>query len=213
MDVRGRLVAVALALVAFHIILLLSGSWATWVGAGSSSARAIVDGEVWRSVTAVTLHADAGHVLANAAFGLLFATMLAKDLGDGVAVAGMLAAAAAANLLSAAIAAPVHTSIGASTAVFGAVGMLVGLAAAGRGSGRATGSSPWLALGSGAALLALLGTAARADVLGHALGFMTGVPLGALAGVLARRGWLPSGAAAASVATAAVVGAWWLALR
>src|SRR4029453_5576354 len=36
-----------------------------WFDQGSASARTILSGEVWRTVTALTLHADLAHVLSN----------------------------------------------------------------------------------------------------------------------------------------------------
>src|SRR5438034_425376 len=64
-------------------------------------------------------------------------------------------------------------SIGASTAVFGALGALAAFPQHRRRA--------WVPLGAGLALLAFLGTSKRADLAGHLCGFVAGLLLGAVA--------------------------------
>jgi hypothetical protein len=104
-----------------------------------------------------------------------------------------------------------YIGVGASTAVFAAVGLLAGTALATPaprpGSRRG-------AIVSGVLLLALLGMNEASDILAHVLGFAVGLTLGAAGGSLshgvpARRrqaGW-------ALAAAAVVAGCWWLALK
>ena len=87
-----------------------------WFVRGSAEAASILRGEWWRTVTALTLHADAGHAVGNALLGGLLLTLLSRRLGPGPAswgllLAGVLGTAAAAELIR-------HrfTSVGASTA-------------------------------------------------------------------------------------------------
>ena len=47
-----------------------------WLEAGRAHARLIVQGEWWRTVTALTLHADGSHLLNNLVFGSLFGVLL-----------------------------------------------------------------------------------------------------------------------------------------
>lgn len=179
---------------------------------GSAIAERIVDGEWWRAVTALTLHADAAHILGNTFIGLVFTTPVCRLLGPGLGAALILATGVVGNLIAAVTRRTASTSVGASTAIFGAVGILCGRAVVRAARRRATGRRPWIPLAAGLALLALLGTSERADLLAHATGFVVGVPLGAMTAGTPRPGRLAQAAlAAASVLLVAV--SWWLALR
>ena len=48
-----------------------------WFEGGSADSTRILAGELWRSVTALCLHADVGHVASNALFGALFLVVIA----------------------------------------------------------------------------------------------------------------------------------------
>src|SRR5229473_61106 len=74
-----------------------------------------------------------------------------------------------------------YVSVGASTAVFAALGALALLQAVARRR------MALLALGAGSALLGLLGTGQNADLFAHLFGFAAGGALGAAAAWLARR--------------------------
>jgi predicted DCC family thiol-disulfide oxidoreductase YuxK len=81
-DERGAAwsgVVVAVLLLAFHA---LAGR--RWMDAGAAMAGRIRAGEVWRTVTALTLHADGPHVLSNAVACVVFVTAVARLLGPGV---------------------------------------------------------------------------------------------------------------------------------
>ena len=56
-----------------------------WLDAGSLQATAVRQGEVWRAVTALTLHFDVAHLLGNLGFGMFFGWLAAQLLGPGVA--------------------------------------------------------------------------------------------------------------------------------
>jgi membrane associated rhomboid family serine protease len=182
--------------------------------AGSADSERIVAGEPWRTVTALTLHADLSHLVANVTAGALLATAVCRIVGGGLGAALIVAAGAGGNALNAALQGPAHVSIGASTAVLGAVGLLSGLAfVRTRRSARARGRA-WLPIAAGLALLGMLGSDPRTDLGAHFFGFVVGIVLGAFAG------WSMSGVPgrgvqrALAVSTAVVVaGSWWLALR
>ncbi len=97
---------------------------ADWFDAGALVAGPTRSGEPWRAMTALTLHLDVGHLLANLGFGTVFGLLAGQLLGPGVAWASVLAAAASANLLNAFIQPASHASVGASTAVFATLGLL-----------------------------------------------------------------------------------------
>lgn len=189
-----------------------------WREAGVLSAvRVWEGGEWWRVITALTLHADVPHVFANLATGLWFARWLIPALGPGFSWFSVLLTGVLGNALNVAFYYPSdHRSLGASTAVFGALGILVGEAVGSLFLTR-PGRSWWrwvLPLGAGLALLAYLGAGGsqreRVDVAAHLWGFGVGVPWGFFVGRLqlgARlegRGQFAAGAFAALV----LAGAW-----
>jgi len=150
-----------------------------WVNRGVLEIALLRDAEWWRAFTALTLHADLGHLLANLAFGMLFAYPASQFVGVGVAWLAIVLGAGAANIVDMALHPPEHSILGASTAVFTALG----LTSAFTWRRRATGSLTWMQrlapLVAGIALLAFTGTGGeRTDVLAHLLGFVAGVGLG-----------------------------------
>ncbi len=158
-----------------------------WHAAGAADALAVLGGEPWRAVTALTLHSDAAHVLANAVSAAVFVTLVFRALGPGAGGALVLVSGAAGNLLNAWAQGAGHVSVGASTALFGAIGILCGLQFARVRFIRLGRRGAWLPLAAGLALLAMLGTAGeRTDVSAHALGLLCGLPLGALASLQPR---------------------------
>lgn len=179
--------------------------------AGSAVADLIMAREPWRAVTALTLHADLTHLAGNVLFGAILATGVCRALGPGLGAALIVLAGATGNLGAAYLYRTAHSAVGASTAVFGAVGILSGLSALRRRRWRGARRKAWVPLAAGAALLALVGTSPRADLAAHLLGFVAGLPLGAATAFTPPPGrgaqW------ALAVGTAAVVGgAWALAL-
>lgn len=202
-------VGAALLLVALHAV---TGAWSAaspWFAAGSANAEAVRQGEIWRLVTALTLHADMGHVLANAVTLVLFGTAVLSLVGSGVGLWLIVLAGALGNGVNVMIRWGGYDGVGASTAVFGAVGLLVGLQAARRGRRVGTRSQ---AIASGILLLALLGMSEQSDVMAHVLGLVAGVVLGA-AWVRAAPGSVGSRGQALLLAglVAFLAGCWWLA--
>ncbi|MGO8970998.1 MAG: rhomboid family intramembrane serine protease [Myxococcaceae bacterium] len=197
--------AFALALVTFYVRTGPESAGSPWFERGSADAAAILRGEWWRSVTALTLHADAGHAAGNALLGGLLLALLARSVGPGMASALILLSGIAGTLAAAGLTRHNFVSIGASTAVFGALGALAALP---RDSRRV-----WMPLVGGFALLALLGTSKSTDVAGHLCGFIAGVLAGAAVSHLPP---LQNRAAQASLAVAAgcvLVAAWLAAFR
>jgi rhomboid protease GluP len=186
---------------------------ADWLESGALLTGAVRQGEVFRAVTALTLHLDVGHLLANLGFGTVFGLLAGQILGPGIAWASILAAAAAANLLNAFVQPDVHASVGASTAVFATLGMLAGFEWRRRSSAPERRARRWAPLVAGIFLLAFTGTGGEhTDVLAH----LTGFAVGAAAGVAHATWRVPRGRfaqMAAGLASVVVVGvAWALAL-
>jgi membrane associated rhomboid family serine protease len=150
-----------------------------WFARGTASSDRILHGELWRAVTALTLHADTLHVLGNALTGSIFLSAVNRRLGDGRGPLVVLVAGALGNWMNAMWHRTGHLSIGASTAVFGAVGVLAAtqLALDRREVGR-----PWLErvapVVGGLALLGMLGASPHSDLLAHLFGLGAGLVVG-----------------------------------
>jgi membrane associated rhomboid family serine protease len=207
--------AVVAALLAFFLVTGPRRADGMWFARGAADAAKVVGGEPWRAITALTLHADLGHAVGNAVAGALFLAGVFRVFGFGVGAALVLVAGAAGNLWNAAARAGPHEVVGASTAVFGALGVLAGRALrVGRVHGR-RGRAAFVPLAAALALLAMIGSAGeRTDIWAHALGLAAGVPLGAGAARSGPRLASPAlQRAAGAAALAALGGAWALALR
>jgi rhomboid protease GluP len=158
-----------------------------WWRAGVSQAGLIREGEWWRTVTALSLHADSVHLAGNLVFGLVFGFLAGELLGWGLAWSGMLLAGALGNALNAFVQGPAHTSIGASTAVFATLGLLAAYTWQRRGPR----INRWVPFGGGIALLAFLGMGGeRTDVFAHVTGFGSGCLFGFFFGALETRSLL-----------------------
>lgn len=186
-----------------------------WVRLGNADAGAIMAGEWWRSITALTLHADELHLLGNLTIGGVFILFLCRALGSGLAWSLLLACGTCGNLLNAWVQSPLHRSVGASTAVFGAVGLLAAINLL--HDGQRLRQRWYLPLAAALALLALLGSEGENTDLGaHLFGFAVGIGLGLGTGYgLGKYGrpgpWL--NALLALICLGLVGGAWWAALR
>lgn len=188
--------------------------------AGDADAQAIVQrGEWWRCFTALTLHGDVSHIGANLMTGALFAGFLIPQLGTGGTWLLVLLSGAMGNFLNSYGYRDLpHRSIGASTAVFAALGMLVAAEAVARWQARQR--SRWqmiVPLGAGLALLAFLGVGEKhenIDFMAHWWGLCSGLALGMPAAAwrlrerLTRRAQQAAGLAAAALLALA----WWRAL-
>lgn len=154
-----------------------------FVAAGGLDGAAVRAGEWWRVVTALTLHGDAGHLIANLVFGVFFGVYAGQYLGSGAAALLTLAAAAVGNGLDAALLPPTHRAIGASTAVFACLGLVatwVWLTQTRRAVGWARRYAPLVGAGM---LLAYIGTGGEnTDVVAHLTGFAGGIGVALWAG-------------------------------
>ena len=206
--------ALVLILVAYCAGIELFG--VDWLRVGALESKAGAAGEWWRAVTALTLHLDQEHLLGNLLFGIGIGVLAGRMFGPGCAWLGILLSGAAANMIDMLVSPTGHRAVGASTAVFAALGLLAGFGWSERRNLRDRRFYRWAPLFAGVCLLALLGAGSEhVDVLGHLLGFVTGTVVG---GVFARAG-LPRTRSAAfqrwtgAIAAALLGGAWLLAIR
>ena len=146
-----------------------------WFARGSADAERILHGETWRAATALTLHADLGHVVGNAIAGTIFIGAVCGALGIGLGAALVLVSGALGNFANALFHGSHHTSVGASTAIFGAVGILAAWSVAHRRRRGTRGRRALAPIAAGLGLLAMLGASPRADLWGHFFGLAAGV--------------------------------------
>jgi membrane associated rhomboid family serine protease len=208
-------IVVGLLLLGFFVFTVAWNSALLWTDRGSADARLIIDGQLWRTVTALTLHADVAHAVSNAVAIAVFFSAASGQLGVGVAAALVLLAGAAGNLGNAFLQGSPHDSLGASTSIFGAVGILGSLALIRRRRAPADNRRAWISIAAALALLGMLGAGGgRVDVTAHLLGFLTGAVLGVLMALVISRPlglfiqWISGG-----FTFAVIVYCWALALR
>jgi len=196
---------------------------------GALDAARVQAGQWWRAWTALTLHVDAAHLATNLGAGVWFGYLAGRQLGSGVAWLLVLLAAGLANFLEGSLGPPSHRAVGASTAVFAALGLLAAHTWRSRFSLRQRWVRRWGPLIAGVILLGWLGSGGgdasdpfaptpverSIDVVGHVGGFVMGALLGVVAALPATKQWiarvpqwLAGGAALAIVAIT-----WMLALR
>lgn len=208
-------IAAILALI--HILIPPGTEHDRFVSRFGADAAHIVAGDLYRCATALLLHADIPHLLGNLAGLIIFGTATASLCGWGLGWAMILATGIAGNLVTAWWYGHDHLAIGASTAVFGAMGICTALSLWNDRHPASYGTQRlwrrWMPLAGGLALLGLLGTSPHADLMAHLSGFGLGLAMGG-AGVLMSRhlayrtpAWLQWTAA---VAATAVVALCWL---
>ena len=169
----------------------LPGSAREWLTIGGLDAyRVAVTGEWWRSVTSLTLHADAAHLVSNLVMGIIFGIPLCRYSGVGFGFLLTILAGALGNMGTAYIRPASFLSQGFSTAVFASVGLLAAFAAhyamttrVSQADTKAFKHAAFSALGplgAGIGFLALLGgsDAPNVDYLAHSMGLAAGIVLG-----------------------------------
>ncbi|MEM6511649.1 MAG: rhomboid family intramembrane serine protease [Pseudomonadota bacterium] len=207
-------IAYLIAVVGIAWLASISAFGENWRFAGRVDGSLVRDGELWRLFTALTLHGSLSHIVGNIVFGSLFGVFAGRYAGSGVAWLAILVSAAIGNGLNTLLLEESHRSIGASTAVFAALGLASGFA----WRARVFADGRWISragpIVAGLALLTYTGTGGpNTDIGAHLMGFVTGFGAGIL--LADRRSRLGSadlqrGAAALAIGTLAI--AWVLAL-
>ncbi|MDR1855921.1 MAG: rhomboid family intramembrane serine protease [Desulfovibrio sp.] len=208
----------------FPLMLLLWNGWnrgripvpdwfppvGTWDAVGAlDTVRVRIYGEWYRTVTALELHADAGHLMGNVAFGMFFLPFAARLVGAGRAVWLTMLGGAMGNGVCVVLRNSAVTSIGFSTALFACMGLQSGFMAC-TGWNRKSYMMPLVA---GVGLLAMLGAdGGNTDYMAHVAGLGCGMALGAFEALRLRRGWPGLGQVAGYVAAALLPFLCWLAV-
>lgn len=185
-----------------------------WREAGAMAAGAVLNGAWWRTVTALTLHADIAHIVANSLFGGVFGLFAGRYLGSGMGWLLIVLAGALGNAANALVQPDGFRSIGASTATFAALG-LVGAYVWRRGYFRRGGNwrRNFAPVFAGIAMLAYTGMGGEnTDILAHVFGFAAGVALGMIAAAFRPAALGAAGQGLAGAVALLLVGvAWYLA--
>ena len=202
----------ALSIMLFHAGAQWIGP--AWTTSGMMNSEAVRAGEWWRLFTAVTLHADIGHLMANATIGFILLGLAKARFGAGWALLVSFLAGGGGNLLAYFLDPMTHRSLGASGMVMGALG-LVAIQSFGFWRDQVNRKRLFASgVFAGMLLFILLGMDPRSDVLAHAGGFMAGTILG-LGLLLVPERWqqsLKANAAAIAITCALVLWTWHLAL-
>ncbi len=214
-DAVPGLIGYALIIGGVTALAGFAASNSEWVVAGRVDGALIRAGEWWRTITALTLHSGLRHILGNLIFGVMFGLFAGRLLGSGVAWLTILLAGASGNLLNTLLLDSAHRSVGASTAVFAALGLVAGYVW--RGKLMAQDRWPYRVgpIVGGFALLMYTGTGGEnTDVGAHLMGFLCGLGGGILLSPVRTR--LVSAklqAVSGFIAIAIVCGAWIAALQ
>ncbi len=206
---KALFLIVPILLVAFHLYAGYTDHPYNWLDHGRTSAELIVKGEWWRAVTALTLHGDIKHVLSNAVLGSIIIYGLARLIGPGMAWTLTLFSGFAGNMLNAYFYELFHNSIGASTAVFGAIGVIGAIQFFSKFRYRRI--KAWVPFAAALGLLAALGSSETTDIMAHFFGFASGTFAGFVFGFLFRGIELPgkfTQAAASFFALAIIIISW-----
>ena len=154
------------------------------------SVALLTEGEWWRPFTALFLHGDAVHLMSNLVFGIWYGRLVNQDYGTLLGWVFILLTGMLGNTLVALWHYPeLHLSIGASTSVFGALGLLVAHGMVyHRRQGIAGLGGVLIPMIGGGVLLGWTGGYGTPEVdgLAHSAGFLIGVLVGCLHGGLLR---------------------------
>lgn len=183
--------------------------------AGVMDNAAVWSGEWWRLFTAVCLHGDAAHLVANATTGFVLLGLAMGGFGPGLGLLGSFLAGAGGNLAGLLVYPPQHRGLGASGMVLGALGMLTAQWLVFWRAGQPARQLIGRGVFAGSLLMVLLGFNPATDVVAHVGGFLAGGCVGALLALFGLR--FTQETAPNRLAELAcgglVLGCWWLALR
>lgn len=183
----------------FYVLCLMGVAYAISGGhvrldafdTGDLHAGSVQNGQLWRAWTALTLHLDGAHLAANLGAGVWFGYLAARQMGVGTAWFLIVTGGGLANLFEALSGPADHRAVGASTAVFTALGVMAAYSWRERYQLPQRWARRWGPLVGGVILLGWTGsgggsedgsgTGGNVDLVGHVAGFVVGLVLGAIA--------------------------------
>ncbi|WP_020585705.1 rhomboid family intramembrane serine protease [Desulfobacter curvatus] len=173
--------ALAFFLAAIHYIITTLGLHKQAILNFGSSSYYLSQGQSFRAVTALFLHSDTDHLLGNMAGIVVLAGPLLRVTGYGQGLLLLLAAGTAGNLISESFGRDLRLSIGASTAVMAAAGLLgarrmtIGAQSNHSLFPKLKSLAPFVAA---ATLTAMFSHGENTDVSAHLFGFLAGTGIG-----------------------------------
>jgi len=170
----------ALVILAFHISIIRYTGMEFFLNTFGASASSIRHGELYRIVTALFLHSSAMHLFGNMTGLVFLVPVVCRIQGFGAGLLSILISGAFGNYINAHFYQKDHLSIGASTAVFGAVGILVAYRFVIALRSPRQRFKIWMPIGSGLCLLGLFSAGEHTDILAHLFGFSCGMASGYL---------------------------------
>ena len=174
---------VFLSLFIFHFLVHSKITNIQWIYKGKANAYDIVSGNFWEALTSLTLHSSIAHILGNIMFGIIFFWILSKLISQPLMWFFVILSGFCGNLINAFLYQHHHWSIGASTSVFGSLGIIGSLMFYKKF--RAKKVRFWIPFGATFALLAFLGTSGKkTDVFAHLFGFLSGLFFGTILGFM-----------------------------
>ena len=190
-------------------------AWPELEIAGRMDSARVHAGEWWRLGTALMLHADLGHLLANATFGVIFLGFAMGRFGPGLALLTSFLAGVLGNIVGLTFYAHPYVGVGASGMMMGALGLLcihsLGLWRQNPKAARYVLSGVF----AGFLLFVMFGVNPRSDILAHFGGFVGGLVFGGVLSFIPQRTLEKKGIniIAFALLLATVIGTWTLALR
>lgn len=178
---------VSIILIACHVAIAIGDKSDLFVKKYGSSAFHVLHGELYRSVTSLMLHANTLHLIGNIAGIAIFGTAVCTIMGWGVGWLIILATGIVGNLTNALLYKSGHISVGASTAIFGAIGILSAYQFFKKFKQSGQKIKAFLPLSCGLALLGILGSGEHSDLMAHLFGFLSGILLGSLYSLFVKR--------------------------
>ncbi len=168
-----------------------------------ASALYILQGDTYRAITALFLHSNAQHLIGNLAGMLIFGAPLLTLAGFGMGSFMLLFSGTLGNLINAYAYQTAHLSIGASTAIMGAAGLLAAHQMTQRS--KPFQMNTFMPIIAGAVLVALFSHGERTDVTAHVFGFLSGLFPGLLFFPLNRMVQFPKKQLTALLITIAII--------
>tara|TARA_B100000029_G_C17607314_1_gene967895 strand:+ start:858 stop:1760 length:903 start_codon:yes stop_codon:yes gene_type:complete len=176
-----------------YVVVLILVAWLSWsysfgfdwMALGQTDATRMLMGEWWRTFTSLTLHVDLSHLVGNIVFGGFFGLYVGLYLGSGLGWFSILVGGVLGNAMNVLIRPEPHYAVGASTAVFAALGILAAYIWR-QGFWEATHWKTRIApVTAGICLLAFTGMGSGAsndnvDIFAHVTGFIGGFLMGLL---------------------------------
>jgi membrane associated rhomboid family serine protease len=145
-----------------------------------SSALYIIQGEYYRAVTALFLHSDIEHLTGNLLGLFVFGTGVFSLTGYGKGSLMLLLSGFSGNITTAYFKRTLYFSIGASTTILGAAGILTALEIARQKKTSVSGIRLFAPFAAGMALLGFLSNGKNTDISAHLFGFLWGFLIGGI---------------------------------